>query len=94
MLLFGKQQEIQNQKINELICWAMVYISFRTTISFLPIFLKPKTSPSMLEDYSFVLPIYIANIFFLTVKFAGQCKKGYSKEIAVAWKIKLSSICA
>lgn len=71
--------------------------SFRITISFLPIFFdffKPKTSPSVLEDYNVVLPIYIANIFFLTVKFAGQCKKGYRKEIAVAWKIKLCSVCA
>lgn len=42
----------------------------------------------MLEDYNVVLPLYIENIFFLAVKFTGQCKKGYSKEIAFEWKIK------
>lgn len=96
VFLFGKQWEVQKQKINELICWPMVF-SFRITISFLPIFFdffKPKTSPSVLEDYNVVLPIYAANIFFLAVKFTGQCKKGFGKEIAAAWKIKLCSIWA
>lgn len=96
VFLFGKQWEIQKQKINELICWPTVF-SFRIAISFLPIFFdfsKPKTSPSVLEDYNVVLPIYAANIFFLAVKFTGQCKKGFGKEIAAAWKIKLCSIWA
>lgn len=96
MFLFGKQQEIQNQKINEFICSPMVF-SFRITIYFLPIFFdffEPKTSLSVLEVYNAVLPICIANIFFLHVKFTGQCKKEYSKEIAVAWKIKLCNIWA
>lgn len=73
--------------------WLIVF-SFRITIYFLPIFftsvsLKLPLLPSVLEDYNVVLPVYIENIFFLAVKFTGQCKKGYSKEIAVEWKIKI-----